>query len=247
MLILIITGCGGGGGGENDITTIEKGPYSDYYGLQIGATLTYDYSEYDSENTPTDSSGTLTYKILGEYSTGIYQTGYKYSGESDFTSGGYIEKNTDGNYYERGDWENSSDYWEESPYDVIISNPVSIGSTGEWWGEAIRQETVTVPAGTFKAWVFHYYESGTYTDDTGSEIEYVDDEYTYFVPYLFIIKRSGLSTTNGVTTESFTFALTSYSADTSSTSIVISSNIKSQAITSSNSSKILKRLFKHRP
>lgn len=211
----------------------------DFFGLEVGATLIYQASVYDSEETPSNYSDILTRKVLSQYSPGIFKTGEKVSSDSTFIYGDYIEVNADGNYYERGDWEPGYDpYWYDPPYDIIVSNPLSIGSKSDWWGEVIRQETVSVSAVTYNAWVFRYYDS--WTNESGVR---VDEDYTYYVPNLGVVKREALSTLNGKNIFSLTLSLSSYSFGASKSSLD-KNNVNSRVSPFSTSSKILKRLFK---
>ncbi len=65
ILILVVAGCGGGGG--EDPTPIEKGPSSDYLGLQVGAVLKYDLSGQEDTGT-FHSNLTYYYKVIDLFS-----------------------------------------------------------------------------------------------------------------------------------------------------------------------------------
>ncbi len=232
--ISLLAGCGGGGGKKQPT---EKGPSTDYYGLTVGAKLVYNALE-----TPGNISNNLTYRILSEYRPGIFRTSWA---GSDDTDGEFVKKTEDGYYYECGDWETENEddwnWYEEEDYQTIIKNPITAGSKSDWWGEALRQETVKVPAGTFKAWVFH--SQDPYKDD--DEIDYIDNDYYWFVPNLGLIKVISTTTrvSDSVITESITGVLQSYSFE-ANTSSSINQNFSNHSVSSGASSK-LRKLFKH--
>lgn len=180
MLILVIAGCGGGGG-SSETPPIEKGPSSDYMGLQVGAKLVYKNVE-----TPGDIVSTDTYEVLEIDTSGAFKTKYTSTGDPGDASGSYIQKGEDGIYLQTGHWDWDSGIEKLEMYPVakmVIVNPVYSGFESDIWGEAIRQEVVTVPRGTFKAWFFHQIEP---TDESGTAatINY----YRWFVPNLGLIK-----------------------------------------------------------
>ena len=231
-------GCGGGGGG-GDVTPIERGPSSDYFGLEVGSTLTYNISGYEAEETPSEYTDTLIHRILSD-SHSIFKTEDTYLSDG-YKSGEYIEKDADGNkYLYKGYWDNEGEHPSDPPYETIVSYPISTGSTSDSWGEAIRQETVTVPAGTFNAWVFHSYDS--WSDPYSGE--HIYEAHTYYVPYLGLIKRQYSHTKNGVEIFSSYVLLNSYSFGVSGSSLN-SYNVNSRTTRPSTSSKKLKQLFKH--
>ena len=71
--IALLTGCGGGGGGGKDPVLIEKGPSSDYLGLEDGAVLVFHSKTFDIYNNPNDTEETITMKVKN-YQANIFKT-----------------------------------------------------------------------------------------------------------------------------------------------------------------------------
>lgn len=232
--ISLLTGCGGGGGKK----TPENSLSSDYFGLEVNYTRKYNGTLTNVEAGFNNTPFTWTENVLSEVEPGLYktQTTATISGLSEIF-GEFIEKNEDGKYYDRGWWEVGEEEMYLPDYDVIISNPVDIGFNCFWYGEIVRKESVTVPAGTFDAWVF--------VDTYGNEIDGVTDTYYYFVPHIGIVKETSIKTEGGEITFSLTRSLTSYylSSSASSSSLV---NPSVNISATSNSSLKLKEILKNK-
>lgn len=197
-LILVVTGCGGGSGGKK---TPANSLSSDYFGLQVNYTRNYKGTITNVEESINNASLTWIETVLKEVEPGLFKTQVTASipGFSE-SFGDFIEKNEDGNYYDRGWWEEG----EEKRYDyrdVIIKNPVELGFESSFYGKIVRKEDVTVPAGTFNAWVFE--------DTWGDETEGYTDTY-YFVPYIGMVKYTSEETEGGKIIYFVTRSLTSY-------------------------------------
>lgn len=175
---VLLTGCGGGGGGS---VPIEKGPSTDYLGLQVGAKLIYKVID-DSGNISTN-----TYEVVEVDTSEVYKTKSTSTDDPGDSWGSFIRKGADGVYYQTAEWDWDQHFNKEKrkPYELektVIVNPVYLGFESDKWGKAIRQEVVTIPIGTFKAWLFHKME----IDENGTSITL--DFYSWFVPNLGTIK-----------------------------------------------------------
>lgn len=200
--VSLLAGCGGGNGGSEK--TPPNSLSSDYFGLQVNYVLTYNCLVYEKDDEPRNISCTSIYKILSE-EAGVFKTQNTYSIDPGYAHGEFIEKSTDGCYYFRGEWETDESGWmyPEPPYPIIIRNPVDVGFTSgiPEYGTIVKKETITVPAGTFEAFVFEAnlgYGSNT-------------DIYTYhFVPYIGMVHFTNVETEAGETVLSIEKSLTSY-------------------------------------
>lgn len=226
-LISVVAGCGGGGGNK----TPENGFSSDYYGLQVNYTLNYTGTVTDVESGLNKQPYTMTQKVISE-ETGIYKTQFTVNILPGKSWGDFIEKCEDGNYKDRGWWDGTEEHMYSEPYDIIIHNPVSEEFESDYYGKVFGQESVTVPAGTFNAWVFK--------DINGNEVNGQTDTY-YFVEYIGIVKYIG---------EEFEKGKSIYSEIKSLTSYYISPSTKSSVspgvgfTTSSGTSLKLRKIFR---
>lgn len=181
---------------------------NDYFGLEIGAQLTYHSEGFDPEETPSSFNMQWIQTVLREVpgKPGIFQTKSSVPDLPNESGGEFIEK--DGStYYDRGWWEVEGGIYTErwDDHDKIVANPLSQGFISDWWGTAQRQELVTVPAGTFQAWYFV-----EEFPDSKSEI--------WFVPNIGVVKEVYFYKEDGVTVSKYwTNELTSirYGVDTS--------------------------------
>ncbi|HBE77601.1 MAG TPA: hypothetical protein DDW65_07420 [Firmicutes bacterium] len=238
ILALTIAGCGGGKGSTGSLS-------SDYYGLETGFELITTAEEKDSIAVTT-ISGTITTLVTGETASGsgIYKVARGIDSTSETiklgTEGDYIQKSgTDYNNY--GYWEEGEDTKVNSG--LILKNPVTSTSTSEYWEMNVTgQETVTVPAGTFTAWVFESSEDHTDYEDKGYGPG-TDVEKKWFVAQLGVVKESGTYTRTGDSkTVTFLSQLTSYKKG-----VTLNANSLTSAQTATEAgtdSKILRR-FRH--
>ena len=167
-------------------------------GLELNAVKTYKIiiDGVDRGNTVT--------KVLEEVTSGVFKTGTIEPGNSEPTFGDYIgvEGNT---YHDRGDWDDTPD----EPYDnlentsqgIIMTNPITEGFESDFYGKYIEKETITTPIGKFEAYKFHNHDEGISTIIKGETIEeevhWAENYYSWFVPYLGIVKLDGEETENG--------------------------------------------------
>lgn len=178
FLSMVMSGCGGSGNSGTNSPQREAVQYSsDYFGLELGFQLTY-------RNVTTAKGETTTrialVKVTEETSVGsaIFKKGTAYGEETIDKCGQYILKQGD-SYYFKGDWEDGTQHMEDTPK-LIISNPITQSFESDEWGKVIGQEPVTVPAGTFTAWVFEKEVNGSYT--------YSRQHKYWFVPNLGLVK-----------------------------------------------------------
>lgn len=175
--VILLTGCGGGGGSKDPVL-IEKGPSSDYLGLEDGAVLVFHSTTFNNYSTPQNTQETITMKVK-IYQGNIFKTSFESTIDTD-VDGGFIEK--DGNdYYDSGEWEVDSDIPDDRGV-LIITNPISeiIPPSSVAWGACQGKVSVTVPIGTFQAWKFYKKVNINETDFTEVSL--------WFVPYLGYVK-----------------------------------------------------------
>lgn len=195
--ISLLAGCGGGSNGSGgDVTPIERGPSSDYYGLEVGAKLVWKIDE-----APSNLTWLATYEVIDEDPPGEFKTKWSYSDE-DKIKGEFIKKFPDGFYIKIADWyidEDTNNEEREPDYEVLAKNPIQVGFKSDEWGEALRQENVTIPIGTFKAWVFRGNDYDYDNEGEEDEIKYLNTSYYWFVPHLGIVKSTSNTTIEGDT------------------------------------------------
>jgi hypothetical protein len=207
----LLVGCGG----SKSSGRIES---TDYFGLEIGAQLTYHIEAYDSEETPPNLTAQITQTVLRELpdNRGVFQTRFSSPTYPDIEPwGDFIEKRSSGYYY-RGDWEIEDGNYDPSPYPgppypTIIVEPVPQNFESDWWGPLVRQESVNVPAGTFNnAW--HFVDE---YEDPYSTWSFTEE--FWFVPYVGIVQSTLVEEENGATIYSETVKLASirYGVNTS--------------------------------
>ncbi len=214
--IALLSGCGGGGGKK----TPENCLSSDYFGLEVNYTLTYNCFLDNPEYGYNDFSYTTTHTVLSEDSD-VYKTQKTFSAEPGYGYGDYIEKNADGYYYDRGEWETGEDdYFCTEPYPIIFKNPLSSDFSCWRYGTVVGQENVTVPAGTFYAWKFV---------DPHEGVNWTDVSEYYFVENIGLVKYESTETENGDIVFYQTWSLTSYylSSSTNSANLSINSSTNS--------------------
>lgn len=169
--ISLLAGCGGGSGNGG---AIKKGPSSDFMGLELNAVKTYN-GIVNGVN-----KGNAVIKVLAEAEPSVFKTGTIEPGNSEPTYGDYI--GVDGNtYHFRGEWDDTEDELEDTSQGIIMTNPITEGFVSDFYGKYVGKETVTTPVGKFEAYKFHIHEEGFDDED---DINWTDDFYTWFVPYL---------------------------------------------------------------
>ena len=227
--IALLTGCGGGGGGGNKIP--ENSLSSDYFGIQVNYTLNYTGIVTDVKSGLNNQPYTMTKKVISE-ETGVYKTQTTINILPGETWGYFIEKSEDGNYKDKGWWDGSEEHMYNEPH-IIMHNPVYEEFESDNYGKVIGQESITVPAGTFNAWVFE--------DTSGDKTNGSTDTY-YFVEYIGIVKYIGEEFEEGQTIRSDINSLTSYYISPS-TKILVSSGVDFN--TNSSTSLKLRKIFKN--
>lgn len=211
-LTLTFVGCGGSGGNSNPVTnphsaatTVEAtstpsiipslipsptptlspdpspslNPYSsDYCGWEPGFQVTYQVSEMDKK---IDNGATKEYNCTQntiDCGSGILKL------VSSVQDSGSLILKENNNYYDYGTWYfDKPDSIEPTPYHLLVSTPFTNSLENSVWGKVKGQKLVTLPCGTFTAWIFEdidEYESTAYS----SKSEY----YFWIVPYLGIVK-----------------------------------------------------------
>jgi hypothetical protein len=195
FLVLAIAGCGGSSGsngGEDSEIKIS----SDYFGIEKGLKLTYDKTTTKNGSTNTVAYIQYTIGVAPSYGPNVYKV---VEGTST-TRGEYIK--IDGNeYYGYGSWETGEiDKIEESPI-LVVTNPITTSFTSPGFGVCKGQEKVTVPAGTFTAWVF---------EDDYTEEGYTCCDKRWIVPYLGKVQDIYTEAQNGTLTTEEIYKLKSY-------------------------------------
>jgi hypothetical protein len=206
---LIVAGCDGGK--KKDKQTQTRLSF-DYFGLEVGHSWTFKVESYDPEDEPANGEHTITTRVLSQDQSGIFAAGT--GGEGDYIDYYKLIGNT---YYEVGLQEDGEDTWyEPDDYELLLKNPVELNDESDQLGKVMRQEKVTVPAGSFVAWVF-YQKS---TDDD------ITEEYTaWFVPYIGPVKTDSTETdSSGNIILSYNMELTSHSFDKSLSETLIPNN-----------------------
>ena len=210
LIISLLAGCGGSSGGGSETPPIEKGPSTDYMGLQVGAKLIYKVVE-----TPGDLVSTDTYEVI-ENNSETFKTKYTSTEDPDDAFGLFIKKEADGSYSQTGRWdwdlgeEKLDMYPPEKVYTVMV-NPINVGFVSGLWGTVLRQEPVKVTNRTFNAWLFYKTEPCDEDEDGTNESTF--SVYYWFVLNLGIVKSYG-ETTRDLDSEkidSVTSILESYS------------------------------------
>jgi hypothetical protein len=227
-LSVTFIGCGGGGGGSSsggsDSGTVVYS--SDYYGMEVGFQRIYSCSEYEYEDDSTET-GKIVLNVMSvteESDAYIYKVAIAYDDETLGSWGEYVKK-SGANYYDYGEWEGETDYLENTPT-LLMTDPVADFTCKEW-GTNMGQVSVTVNAGTFTAWLFEK------IDDT--EDEEIDYFKLWFVPYLGIVKASGIyvGKSDGETIYSYITELNSTAKGVTITSSTTKSSVSTQAKTQS--------------
>jgi hypothetical protein len=171
---------------------------SDYMGFEVGNTWTYQEHLYLSNPGPDeqqDSNETYTVGILSKNDQNIFTIGEVGSAYYDY------DKVEGSSYYYYGEHEDGRDYWESTPYPLILDS-ITLESSQDFFGNHLRQELVTVPAGTFLAEVFESLSSG----DDGSTEDFVN----WIVPYIGQVKCIDTYRNNTGGVEIDTSELTAY-------------------------------------
>jgi hypothetical protein len=214
FLVLTIAGCGGSSGSSGNDSEIKIS--SDYLGFETGFKLTYDETTIENGSTDTATYIQYTIGVASSYGTNIYKVVYGTS----TTRGEYIK--IDGNkYYGYGSWETGeSDEIESSPI-LVVTNPITTPFTTPGWGVCKGQEKVTVPVGTFTAWLFE----NDYTDEGATCCDK-----RWIVPYLGMVQGIYTATQNGALTWEQTDQLKSYAKNATlrSSSLLKSAQVSSQ-------------------
>ncbi len=186
-LAAVLAGCGGGGGKSTPPRTVS----TDYYGMEVGAKYSYHLTYTDKINNALSNESDLAAVVYSVDTsttpgTAIYKVGDQTIGSSNI-EGEYVAK-VAANYYGYGTWSNDGSSNLKSSGALLMSNPI----TAELNANILRQESVTVPAGTFQAYVLK--------DVTTSEDSTVVQTTEYwFVPYIYgFVKKIEDYTLNGV-------------------------------------------------
>lgn len=201
-LAVALAGCGGGGGGKSTPARILS---NDYYGMEVGAKYSYHTTYTDKFNNTLSHEFNLDAVVYSVDNstpgTSIYKVGAKTEGSTNI-EGEYVAKITLNNavtYRSYGTWANDgSDNYNSINTDFLMSNPI----TAELSGSIVRQESVTVPAGTFNTYVLR----NTVTSKDGIEVQTTD---YWFVPGIYdFVKKVEDYTKNGVAQSSTLTVLT---------------------------------------
>lgn len=151
----------------------------DYFGLEVGNTWTMDntYSRWIDGSLIIEERRQQTIEVLSQTDEGnriVFKMGL-----NDDSQGQYWSK--EGNsYYDIGRWEVGESDWWFPEGSLLVTNPIQLGDEGMGGFVAIRQEMVSLPAGTFDTWVFH----GEVEHESGWKGEY----YAWIAPYVGIVK-----------------------------------------------------------
>lgn len=218
-LTLTFVGCGGSGGNSNPVTSPVKtltpsivptltpsviptlspspspspNPYSsDYCGWEPGFELTYQITRMDLD---TDNGAVKNYSITSN--TIIREDGILKIIYDNYPDGSLVLKEAN-KYYDYGDWYSDRPDERHSPPYLIVSAPITNSFESSQWGKVTGQSYIVVPYGGFNAWVFERTEE---IQNTGSSFKC--NEYTWFVPYIGIIKIVHTDWKNGVMTNDF--------------------------------------------
>jgi hypothetical protein len=194
-ILIIIAGCGGGNGSGNNVNYS-----SDYYGMEKGFQLSYTANEVLSGGAT--AKGTLITTVIDEDNTKsnlgpVFEISNKITinGTSDYVS--YVLKKTSTSEYYDWDSENAYDY---SPDDdeLLMINPIKKGElVSRDMGNPVKQEDVTVRAGTFnQAWLFNYTDPYTSIEIGSTEYDCTENSQFWFVPYLGEVKMVLVYTSN---------------------------------------------------
>lgn len=175
----------------------------DYFGLEIGAKLVYDYTEYYVNEEPESSYYVQTVVSTLPENPNVFNV---QSNHPEFpekgSSGWYYLKEAD-NYYYYDFWRDRSSEKDDVKFDnpytrLYMINPIYEGFNHYSWGIAKRKEKINVPAGTFEAWYFEYHEVN-------------EHNHTWFVPYLGVVKSEIYVIRDGKETPDYAKVLKAYS------------------------------------
>jgi len=190
VLSLTLTTIGCGGSSSNNSPADNPTPISsDYIGLEPGFQLTYHETGIINKKNIniTFTSTTIT---TTNYVPGVF----KQISSMDPSKGELILKEGN-NYYDYGHcFPDSVDEIHDPPYELLISNPINPSFERYSWGLVKGQENVTVPAGTFNAWIFEEFENENANGITDKEFSKI-----WFVPYLGVVKVEHSYKRNGET------------------------------------------------
>ncbi len=189
LLATVLAGCGGGGGKSTPPRTVSV----DYYGMEVGAKYSYHSTYTDQINNALSNQSDLAAVVYSVDTnttpgTAIYKVGDQTVGSANI-EGAYIAKETTGNvsqYRTWGTWANNGTPDNLSEPSWLMTNPITNVLP------AIQSVKVTVPAGTFDAYVLE--DEITSTDGTS-----VQTTQYWFVPYIYgFVKKIEDYTLNGV-------------------------------------------------
>jgi hypothetical protein len=184
-LMIALAGCGGGG------STPSRTLSNDYYGMEVGAKYSYHTTYTHKINSALSNESNLAVVVYSVDTsstpgTAIYKVGNQVVGSSNI-EGEYVAK-IGTNYYGYGTWSNDGSNYPSSSGDLLMSEPI----TTELSDNILREEPVTVPAGTFPtAYVLEVVAPG---EDGG-----VQTTDYWFVPNIYgFVKKTEDYTLNGV-------------------------------------------------